>query len=77
MITERPTPATARLKVVMDRRGRMRLTYDGQPVTGVMHIEAVQDSGLSSERAEITVKFMGTAVGFETEADAEKGQSDG
>lgn len=71
------TPATARLKLVMDARGRMRLTYDDEPVAGVMRIEASQSAGALSERAEITVTFIGLAVALETDAADEKGQENG
>lgn len=61
------TPATARLKIVHDAKGRMRAYYDGSPLVGVLSIECEQESS-PHLAAEVTLRFHGRAVRFVTEA---------
>lgn len=60
-----PTPETAQLKILMDKKGRMQAFYRGEPLIGVTSIECDQSG--REPRAEVKLTFIGCCVNFDTE----------
>lgn len=55
------SPATTKLELVQDAKGRLRLMHEGAPVPGVVHIDISQNCG---QRPVIVVQIHALAVRF-------------
>lgn len=64
------SPKTARLEIRIDRRGKLRAYYDGEPLRGVISID-VEHNYQYGGPATTTIVFSGAATRLVTEMNEE------